>query len=109
MAINNGKGSQYKGKSLDEIEFSDNIDSDDSDDSHDEDFAHRKRNTNACLTSKKAVNDIFEDTPNSESTSNNDMPGPSKLYNSISSQSVTETQDAYVDGSDLDCTRGKKI
>lgn len=32
MAINKGKGAQYKGKGLDEIELSDNLDSDNSDD-----------------------------------------------------------------------------
>lgn len=31
LAINKGKGAQYKGKSLDEIDFSDNVDTDDSD------------------------------------------------------------------------------
>ncbi|KAJ8910669.1 hypothetical protein NQ315_011187 [Exocentrus adspersus] len=31
LAINNGKGALYKGKTLDEIEFSDNVQSDDSD------------------------------------------------------------------------------
>lgn len=31
LAINNGKAAQYKGKTLDQIEFSDSVESDDSD------------------------------------------------------------------------------
>ncbi|KAJ8957456.1 hypothetical protein NQ318_004937 [Aromia moschata] len=95
IAINNGKGAQYKGKSLDEIEFSDNVDSDDSD------VEDGTQNTGVCLTSKTRINNNSKDIPNSSRTSN-DIPGPSKPYNnSILGQSVSEAQIAYIDESDL--------
>ncbi|KAJ8968796.1 hypothetical protein NQ314_002104 [Rhamnusium bicolor] len=103
IAINNGKGAQYKGKSLDEIEFSDNVDSDDSD------FEDSKQNTSACLTSKTPINNNSKDISDSAS---NDIPGPSKPYNKpILGQSVTETQIAHANEFDLNSScssKGKK-
>lgn len=102
MAINNGKGAQYKGKSLDEIEFSDDVGSDDSD------FEDSKQNTSAGLTLKSTINNNYKDISNSNITSN-DIPGPSNLYNnSISDESATETQGANVDEPNLISSKGKK-
>ncbi|KAJ8945463.1 hypothetical protein NQ314_009215, partial [Rhamnusium bicolor] len=100
IAINNGKGAQYKGKSHDEIEFSDNVDSDDSD------FEDSKQNTSACLTSKIPINNSSKDISDSAS---NDIPGPSKPYNKpILGQSVTETQIAYANEFDLNSSCSSK-
>lgn len=61
MAINKGKGAQYKGKSLDEIDLSDNLDPDDSDDDSDRRRKFIRRTEKAVSTEHSSKKESYED------------------------------------------------
>lgn len=88
IAINNGKGAQYKGKTLDEIDFSDNVDSDNSD--------HEDTNVSATKRILKRSKTSLTESPSAAY----DVPGASKIpKKTVSSPAVSETPFSYSDSS----------
>ncbi|CAG9764523.1 unnamed protein product [Ceutorhynchus assimilis] len=88
IVINNGKGAQYKGKTLDEIDLSDNVDSDNSD--------HEDANVSATKRTIKRSKTRLSESPSAAY----DVPGPSRIYNEpVTIPAVTEKRIPYSDSS----------
>lgn len=77
LAVNSGQGHKYKGKTLDEIEFSDTVDSDVDSTTDEEDNAHSsqvvKETKNQTSSTKRSVEPLDQNALDSDdSTSNNE-------------------------------------
>ncbi|CAG9817738.1 unnamed protein product [Phaedon cochleariae] len=104
LAINSGKGALYKGKTLDEIDFSDDVESDDSDSEETKEIFTRKNSiskseiTNSSKLMKIAVpgtsesdfNNDYEDNPSSDE---DEVENPKKKKKAGKTQRIRWTEE----------------